>query len=248
MFRTTDSWVVYPKPNQRASLRLFCFPYAGRGASIFYDWSESLPMTVEVCSLQFPGRESRIKEAPFTQFTPLVQAITQVLLPHLDRQFAFFGHSMGALVCFEVARQLRKQYDVSPVHLFVSGSGAPQTHKPSSLIHNLPELEFIEELCRLNGIPKEVMEYTELMQLMLPILRADLAVYGSYVYSNEPPFDFPISVFGGLQDKITRDRLEAWRDQTIASFSLQMFPGDHFFLHTTQVLLLQNISQKLSQQ
>lgn len=247
MFRTTDSWVVYPKPNPQASLRLFCFPYAGGGASIFRKWPQCLPVAIEVCSLQLPGRETRMKEPPFTRLTPLVQAITQVLLPHLDRRFAFFGHSMGALVSFEVARQLRRQYGLSPVHLFVSGAGAPHTHQPSPPIHDLPEPEFIEELRRLNGTPEEVLEYAELMQLMLPILRADFAVYETYAYSNEPPFDFPISVFGGLQDKVTRDRLEAWRDQTSASFSLEMLPGNHFFLHTAQLLLLQNISQKLCQ-
>jgi medium-chain acyl-[acyl-carrier-protein] hydrolase len=241
-----DSWIACRKPNPQARLRLFCFPYAGAGASIFRTWSDGLPADVEVCPVQIPGRGTRLMETPFTQLSPLVQALAQALAPLLDKPFAFFGHSLGALVGFELARQLRRQSGVQPVRLFVSADRAPQIPHRDRPIHALPEEEFLQELRRLNGIPGKVLEEAELMQIMLPVLRADFAVYETYVYSTEPPLDCPISTFGGLQDaRVSRGDLEAWRDQTSGSFSLRMFPGDHFFLNTTQPLLLQALSQEL---
>jgi medium-chain acyl-[acyl-carrier-protein] hydrolase len=241
-----DSWIACRKPNPQARLRLFCFPYAGSGASIFRTWSDGLPADVEVCPVQFPGRGTRLMETPFTQLSPLVQAVAQALVPLLDKPFAFFGHSLGALVGFELARQLRRQSGVQPVRLFVSADRAPQIPRRDRPIHALPEGEFLEELRRLNGIPGKVLEEVELMQIMLPVLRADFAVYETYGYATEPPLNCPISTFGGLQDhRVSRGDLEAWRDQTSGSFSLRMFSGDHFFWNTTQPLLLQVLFQEL---
>lgn len=212
----------------------------------FRSWSNSLPPTVEVCPVELPGRGNRLKEPPFTRLSPLVQAIAHAILPHLDKPFAFFGHSMGALISFELTRLLRREYGRSPVHLFVSASRAPQVPDPDPPIHALPQPEFLEELRCLNGTPKEVLENTELMQLLLPILRADFAVIENYVYAPEPAQDFPIIAFGGLQDrKVSCDALEAWREQTSASFSRQMLPGNHFFIQSAQPLLLRLLSQKL---
>ncbi|MCL5670566.1 MAG: alpha/beta fold hydrolase, partial [Acidobacteria bacterium] len=205
-----------------------------------------LPADVEVCPVQFPGRGTRLMETPFAQIWPPVQALAQALAPLLDKPFAFFGHSLGALFGFELARQLRRQSGVQPVRLFVSADLAPQIPHRGRPIHALPEGEFLDELRRLNGIPQKVLEDVELMQIMLPVLRADFAVYETYAYSAEPPLNCPISTFGGLQDdRVSRGDLEAWRDQTSVSFSLRMFPGDHFFLHAAQPLLLQALSEEL---
>jgi len=242
-----DSWIACRKPNPQARLRLFCFPYAGTGASIFRTWSDGLPADVEVCPVQFPGRGTRLMETPFTQISPPVQVLAQAMAPLLDKPFAFFGHSLGALAGFELARQLRRQSGVQPVRLFVSADRAPQIPHGDRPIHALPEGEFLGELRRLNGIPGKVLEDVELMQFMLPVLRADFAAYETYVYSSEPPLNCPISAFGGLQDRrVSRGDLEAWRDQTSASFSLRIFPGDHFFWHTTQPRLLQVLSEELN--
>jgi medium-chain acyl-[acyl-carrier-protein] hydrolase len=155
---------------------------------------------------------------------------------------------MGGLVSFELTRLLRREYGLSPVHLFVSGHRAPQVPDPDPPIHALPESEFLQELRRFNGTPEAVLENAELMQLLLPTLRADFAVIETYAYTPETPFDCPITAFGGLQDReASCDELEAWREQTNASFVLQMFPGDHFFLHSAEPLLLQSVSQKLDQ-
>jgi medium-chain acyl-[acyl-carrier-protein] hydrolase len=183
-------------------------------------------------------------ERPFTRLSPLVEALAQALAPLLDRPFAFFGHSLGALVSFELARQIRRQYGVHPVRLFVSAGRAPQIPHRVPPIHTLPDKEFLVELRRLNGTPSELLDHEELMDIMLPLLRADFALYETYVYLTEPPLSCPISAFGGLQDhRVSKSDLEAWRAQTSGSFSLRMFPGDHFFLK--QPLLLQALSREL---
>ena len=240
-----DSWISFRKPSSKARLRLFCFPYAGAGALIFRTWSDGLPADVELCPVQLPGRGTRLMEHPFTHLSPLVEALAQGLAPLLDKPFAFFGHSLGALVSFELTRRIRREHGVHPVRLFVSAGRAPQIPHRDSPIHTLPKKEFLAELRRLNGMPCALLDHEELMEIMLPLLRADFAVYETYVYTNEPPLNCPISAFGGIRDHRVKDSdLEAWRAQTNVSFSLRMFPGDHFFLK--QPLLLQVLSRELA--
>ncbi|MCU0490110.1 MAG: thioesterase domain-containing protein [Chloroflexaceae bacterium] len=240
-------WFKIHKPNPTAGLRLFCLPYSGAGAAIFAQWGATLPPTVEVCAIQLPGRESRMAEAPFTRMEPLVQVLLPAMRPLLDKPFAIFGHSMGALVGFELARALRREGLPQPGLLAVSGHRAaqlPDTHPPA---HGLPEPELIAELQRLNGTPREVLEHPELLQLVLPILRADFAVCEVYHYVEEPPLACPIVAFGGLGDPdVSREELDAWRVQTSASFTLRMLPGDHFFLTSARQLLLQSLARDLA--
>jgi medium-chain acyl-[acyl-carrier-protein] hydrolase len=243
-----DRWLNFTKPNPHASLRLFAFPYAGGSTLIFRKWREALPSNVELCSIELPGRSTRLREAAFTTIGPLVEAIAQVISPYLDKPFAFFGHSMGAIVSFELSRYLRRRHQVIPARLFISGRRAPQIPDDEPPTYNLPEPEFIEELRRLNGTPREILEHPELMQLILPLLRADFAVCQTYIYKPEPPLSCPISVFGGLQDHpVTRDDVEAWREQTTAAFSLRMFPGDHFFLQTSAPIFLRTLAGELAE-
>lgn len=170
------------------------------------------------------------------------------MLPHCDKPFAFFGHSMGALISFELARLLKKKYGVQPLHLFVSGHRAPQIKDPHESVHNLPDKELVQKLNGLNGTPREVLEHPELMQVVLPILRADFAICETYQYTNEPPLSSPIVAFGGMEDEEAGpEQLEGWRAQTVANFSLHMFPGDHFFLHTAQTRLLAAMAQRLTE-
>jgi medium-chain acyl-[acyl-carrier-protein] hydrolase len=242
--QTFNDWITCPKPNAQAKLRLFCFPYAGGAAWNFRTWHCDLPANVEVCPLELPGRGTRILSSPFTRMEPLVEAIAIALQPYLDKPFAFFGHSMGGLVSFEVSRFLRREWGILPLQLFVSGRRAPQVPNSHSLIHDLPETEFLEKLRALNGTPAEVLEHKELMELMIPILRADFAVLETYLYTQEPPLACPIAVFGGLQDRdVSAIDLEAWREQTSDSFQLKLFPGDHFFLNSARSLLLQSLAQ-----
>jgi medium-chain acyl-[acyl-carrier-protein] hydrolase len=153
---------------------------------------------------------------------------------------------MGGLVSFEITRLLRREYGISPVHLFVSASRAPQIPDTDPPMHTLPNPEFLSELRRLNGTSLAILENAELMQILIPILRADFTVIETYVYASEPPLDCPITAFGGLQDQeVSRDHLQSWQNQTKVAFSLQMFESNHFFLHSAQSLLLQSLSQQL---
>lgn len=243
----TNPWLAQTRPlAQVPQLNLFCFPYAGGGASIFRTWQDSLPASIKVYPAHLPGRESRLRDQPITRLPVIVEELSKAILPHLDRPFAFFGHSMGALISFELARYLRRNYEIEPHHLFVSGHRAPQLGSVLEKTSHLPEPEFIEVLRGLNGTLPEVLEHPELLALMIPLLRADFSVCETYAYSDDAPLSCPLTVFGGLQDtEITREHLAAWSEHTTGSFSLKMFPGDHFFLRTTQQLLLHTLYRDL---
>ncbi|HEV7906270.1 MAG TPA: alpha/beta fold hydrolase [Pyrinomonadaceae bacterium] len=224
---------------------MFCFPYAGGAASVYRNWAKHLPSSIEVCPVQLPGRGSRMGEPFFRRIEPLVEAAAEALLPYFDRPFAFFGHSMGAIISFELARLLRREHKLLVTKLFLSARPAPHLPDDEPTTYNLPEPEFREELRRLKGTPQEVLEHPDLMALMSPMLRADFEVCQTYEYVPEPPLKCPITVFGGLQDEeVSREQLDAWRAHTDASFALRMFPGDHFFLHASAPMLLRLIAQE----
>jgi medium-chain acyl-[acyl-carrier-protein] hydrolase len=241
-----NNWFVLPKPNPAARLRLFCFPYAGGGAQAFWNWADHLPADVEVCLAQLPGRGARIRDAPYTRLLPLVETIAQAFGPYADRPFAFFGHSMGALIGFELARLLDAERRLGPVHLFASGCRAPQLPAADRQTYDWPEAEFVEDLRRLNGTPQQVLESAELMRLLMPLLRADFEAVQTYRYSAGQPLQCPITVCGGTQDKeVHREHLDGWLEQTSGAVTFRLFPGDHFFIHSSQPLLLRALKQDL---
>ncbi len=245
------SWLHRRRPNPDAALRLFCFPYAGAGASLFRAWGNAFPPEVDVCSVQLPGRETRLAEPAFRRMSDLVPAIVRALSLQLDRPFAFFGHSLGALVAFETARHLRAEYGLDPERLFVSGRGAPHeaARAPGRTtdMHALPEREFAEKLRELHGTPEEVLQHEELRKLLFPILRADVELCETYVYQPNAPLRCPIVAFGGVQDRfVSRAALEAWRHETLASFEVRMFPGDHFFLNSHGPLLVRVLAGEVA--
>jgi medium-chain acyl-[acyl-carrier-protein] hydrolase len=242
-----NSWVIRSGSNSQARLRLFCFPYAGGGPSIFRTWSSYLPQSIEVCRIHLPGRENRLRELPFGQLSSLVEVLAPVLKPYLSVPYAFFGHSVGALVAFELARQLYKRYGLEPAHIFVSGRRAPQIPDPDPPLHQLPDDEFLEELGRrYDGIPKAVRQDPELMEVLRPVLRADITMNETYRYTDETRLACPISCFGSLQDpSTTLEELAAWRDQTTGRFRLRTLLGTHFFLNTARHDLLRAISEDL---
>lgn len=245
---SAERWLAYREANPRARLRMFCFPYAGGGASTYRGWGASLPQEVEVCPVQLPGREGRLREPPFTRSEEMIAAIADALTPWLDLPFVFFGHSMGGMIGFELARELRRRGRALPLHLFVSGRRAPQLPARDEPIHDLPEPEFIERLRELEGTPEEVLQHAELMKLLIPLLRADFAVNETYEYTEEPQLDIGISAFGGLSDvDVTRDDVEAWGVQTRGRFRMRMMPGGHFFLHNQKDLILESVARDLAE-
>jgi medium-chain acyl-[acyl-carrier-protein] hydrolase len=242
-----NGWLSCPKPSPEAPLRLFCFPYAGGGASVFAQWTKLLPLAIEFYAVQLPGRETRWRETPYRQFPPLVETLTKALQPYLTKPFAFFGHSLGALICFEIARHLRRHKMAEPVHLIVSGRRPPHLPDPNTSLHALPDTAFIEQVQkRYSGIPQAILQDRELRELFLPLLRADFELLESYRYNPEPPFDYPVSAFGGRQDsQATEPELSCWHTQTHKVFSLAMFPGDHFFVQSARSMVIENLTQIL---
>jgi medium-chain acyl-[acyl-carrier-protein] hydrolase len=238
-----NQWLHYFKPNPKASLRLFCFPYAGANAMVYRSWADKLPSHIEVVAIQLPGRGKRRQERPLTSLSKLVDLLGSA---PLKEPFAFFGHSMGALVAFELARLLRRERRALPLHLFISSRSAPQLNSCHRPLHDLPTSELMQELNQLDGTPREVLEHPELMEMMLPILRADFSICDTYEYSQAAPLPCPISAFGGFQDAdVPRQNLEAWREQTSSSFTLRMLPGKHFFLHSNETLFLNMLAIQL---
>jgi medium-chain acyl-[acyl-carrier-protein] hydrolase len=241
-----NSWIVRHTPLIQPSLRLFCFPYAGAGSSIFRTWGKQFPSDIEICAIQLPGRENRIREPLIENLSSLSENLLPALLPYLDRPFAFFGHSLGALICFELSRQLKQQNAPTPLHLFVSARHAPQIPSKNKPIHQLPDIEFIEALRCYNGTPKSILQNAELMSILIEILRADLKINETYIYTQTKPFNFPISAFGGLKDNLVNiQALQSWSDRTTNKFTLRMYPGDHFFLKEQQDRILQAIAEDL---
>lgn len=212
-------------------MRLFCFPHAGAGASAFRAWSRTLPAGVDVLAVQAPGREARLAEAPFQDLPPLVAEIAAALGTYDDCPMAFFGHSLGAIVAFEVTRELQRRGGNGPIRLFVCGCRAPHRALRSSPIHGLPDADFLEELGRLGGTPHEILGQDELMGLLLPGLRADFRLAESYLTSTTARVACPISAFGGREDaEATPEDMAGWGLHTIAGFQFRLFPGAHFFI------------------
>ena len=244
--KSPTRWLPAFKERPDARLRLFCFPYAGGNAASFRGWADAFPRSIQVLAVQLPGRGERLSEPTFKDLPDMVQVLGPALSPYFNKPFAFCGHSMGALISFELTRWLRRTGGPMPVHLFVSGRRAPQLPDEEPVSYNLPEPEFIERLRKLNGTPQEVLNHPELMQLMAPLLRADFSVCETYQYENEPPLDIPITAFGGLEDfEVSRDKLEPWQAHTTASFSFHTFPGDHFFIHKSQNDIIRIVNKKL---
>lgn len=241
-------WIPQPRPKPGAHLRLFGFPSAGTGASAYRNWSNVLPSHVEFIPVQLPGRENRLRDTAYDQVAPLVATLAEVLWPYLTPPFAFFGHSMGALIAFELTRHLRREFGISPAHLFISGHRAPHLHNPFPALHKLPDPNFVQELQnRYGGIPEVILKDPELLQTFLPVLRADLKLVESYAYLDDRPLDCPLSVFGGLQDTVvSQHEIAAWRRQTFGKFTVRMFPGDHFFVQKSQAQLVGAIAQDLT--
>lgn len=236
------------EPNRDARLRLFCFPHAGAGASVYRAWSRPLAAEgFDVCPVQLPGRESRLGEPAHLTIIPLVEALVEGIIPYLDRPYALFGHSMGALVAFELARSLRERGAGLPCHLFVSGRIAPQREDPRPKLHDLADVPLLTRLTELGGIPSALRASPELMAFQLPLLRADLAVNEKYQHVSAPPLAVPITAFGGEQDPKTDDaEIRGWAEQTSERFSMRTLPGGHFFVHDSMQLLLRCLVIELS--
>lgn len=240
-------WFLRFVAEQAASIRLYCFPYAGAGASSMARLRGSLPSDFEVVCVQLPGRETRYREAPARRLKPLATEIAMVFTEEImDLPFAFFGHSYGALLAFETARQLRRVRAKLPIAIVVSGHGAPQLPMRQQPIHCLEDQAFRKRLTAMNGIHSEILGNAEYMSLLIPTLRADLEAAETYDYLEEPPLPCPIVAFTGRDDPEVREAdVHAWATQTAGGFRFHCFEGEHFFIHTQQRAVARMLSNEL---
>ena len=223
-----------------ADLRIYAFHHAGGSAS-GYLWRKFFPEEIEVCAIQLPGRESRFLQAPITRMAAVVDELSPILASTMDLPFAFFGHSMGALIAFNVTRRLRASGAPLPRHLFVSAHRAP--HLPRrGLIHALPDKEFLERL----GDSRLAALDAELREIFLPIVRADITVCETYRHEPAPALPVPITAFGGHEDHMVDEaELRGWAEHTASAFDLQMYPGGHFYLRGAESRLAEYMRRKL---
>jgi medium-chain acyl-[acyl-carrier-protein] hydrolase len=222
--------LVHLGPNRAGKQRLFCLPGAGGSAASFRGWSARLKPEIDVIGVQLPGRGHLVAEPPYRGLGPLVRDLAVSMSRLLDKPFMLFGHSMGALLGFELARRLRRAYAVAPVALFAAACPAPQLPRRQRPLHALPSSQLWAEIRRLGGTPEPVLESKDLMAMVEPALRADLAICETYTYVDDRPLDCPvIALAGNNDDGVSAAELQAWSEQTSSTFRVAMLAGGHFF-------------------
>ncbi|MGD9636613.1 MAG: thioesterase II family protein [Pirellulales bacterium] len=220
-----------------ARLRVFAFPYAGGGAAPYFRWRGAMPRGIDLVPLLLPGREARIAEPALCDMHTLAAEVADAIAPLVDRPYALLGHSMGAWIALEVARKLRDRGADSPRALIVAASPAPQRSRGNAALYQLPDSEFVAEMIRrFNGIPPAVEKNRELLQLLIPTMRADMQLLETYDYVEEPPLSTDILALGGADDRaVSATALADWRQQAAGEFTSRLWPGNHFFLfHSEQ--------------
>lgn len=240
-------WLPRLGSNPDASIRLFCVPYAGGGASVYYPWKEAVPSCVEVCPIQLPGREERVEEPCIDDFFQMMDVLAPIVQRHLDLPYVIYGHSMGAGLAFELACRLTRDCDAKPLHVFVGAHRSPIRPYSYPTVKSVSDEQVLEVLIRFNGMPRALLENKELLDLFLPILRADLLVCETYAYEGQSQLDCPITLFtGALDGNVAAHELAGWEAQTCARFSHCIIPGDHFFLKSHQEKLLDTMFTALA--
>ena len=242
-----SDWFVRYRPPGTARTRLFCFPYAGGGAAVFRPWSQGLPLHIDVCAFQLPGRETRIREPPLSNLEEIVEAAEAAMRQQLDLPFAMFGHSMGSVIAFEVSRRIVAAGLPAPLHVWLSARRAPGHSDPDPPLRHLDDDAFVDALDRrYGGIPAVVRADRELMSLLLPGLRADIAALETHELRPEPRLACPLTVFGGSADpRAPVGQLDGWRVATMDRFRLRVFEGDHFYIVPRRAEVLTEIAREL---
>jgi medium-chain acyl-[acyl-carrier-protein] hydrolase len=226
-----NPWFVKFNQNNNVSLRVFCFHYAGGNASAFREWYKDMPEEIEIVAVQLPGREKRFTEPLLSSSNVIIDCLSKDIVSLLDKPYVVYGHSVGALLAFELVQSLRDSNCRLPNFIVVSSSPAPQLKFNRNAISNLPDNEFLERLKAYNGLPDSLTNNNELLSVFMPMLRADLTVFETYTYREQPPLKCPIIALGGIYDPIvSKHDLAAWYNQTTSLFTLNFFEGDHFFI------------------
>jgi medium-chain acyl-[acyl-carrier-protein] hydrolase len=224
-------WFVRGTSSARRQ-RMYCFPYAGGNALGYLSWGKLIGGEVDICGVQPPGRGLRHEEKLITRFDHLIESMLPLIPFFTSTPYVFFGHSLGALMAFELVRVIEKRGLSSPDHLFVSGCCAPQFRDYSETVDDMSDKELIHKLQTLDGTPPEVLNNTELMDFIMPVIRADFSVAHSYRYQESVPIRTPISVLFGRHDEYESEtEVTGWECQTSGSCKVYWFDGGHFFVN-----------------
>lgn len=246
---TASPWFsVVAQGKAPAALRLYCFPYAGAGHTVFQHWRARLAGDIELALIKLPGRGARFSEPQAESLDELAETLAQAIADSSEgpEHFAFFGHSMGALLAFETARALQKR-GLSPRALLVSARTAPVAHGWRERLSDLPDAAFLEVVRSMNGLPREVLDNPEWLALFLPIIRADFALCENYRYRPGLPLACPIQVMAGRDDaSVPLALLDGWAGETLAGCQSRLFAGGHFYLFEHETELLELIQRQLS--
>jgi medium-chain acyl-[acyl-carrier-protein] hydrolase len=242
-----SSAIIRLRHRPAALVRLFCFPPAGRGAYSFRSWAETCHPAMEVILIQLPGRENRVDEAPFTSMGQIVSALGSEFCDLLDRPYALYGHSLGAKIAFEIARETRRRELPQPKRLYAAAAAGPAVKWCHPGLRQMTDADLLREIqLRYGAIPLEVLEHRDLCAPLTAALRADLAVIESYDYAAEPPISTPIACFCGTDDTMTPEcEVLEWAEHTCAGFHLERFPGGHFFPDQARARILDWIAGDL---
>ncbi|MDH1574674.1 MULTISPECIES: thioesterase II family protein [Pseudomonas] len=230
------------------ALNLLCLPYSGASAMVYSRWRRKLPAWLQVCPVELPGRGARMGEPLHTDMQALARQLAAEQRQAAATPYALLGHSLGALLAFELAHELQALGCPPPVALLACGTAAPtrrEDYDGKNWRDPKTDDELRNELRELNGTPEEVLANAELMSLTLPILRADFLLCGRYSYRPRPALACPLHVLGGQDDRASEEQLRAWGQETQGAFTLQMFPGSHFFIHEQEDRVLTALAAAL---
>ncbi|MFI9723196.1 thioesterase II family protein [Streptomyces sp. NPDC052396] len=246
--RTDDNglWIRRFHPKEDGTVRLVCLPHAGGSASFFFPLSRAMPSWVDVIAVQYPGRQDRREEPFIDSLDELADRVFQALLPWSDRPLAFFGHSMGATLAFEVARRFEREKDLVATVLFASGRRAPSRHREDS-VHRRDDEGIVQEMRALSGTDAQILGDEELLRMVLPAIRADYRAVETYAYRPGEPLRCPVVALTGDSDsRVTLDEATAWAEHTTGTFELKVYPGGHFFPAQHQAEINGEITARLA--
>jgi medium-chain acyl-[acyl-carrier-protein] hydrolase len=244
-----EPWFAFRRrASPAARLRLFCFAHAGGSAAVYRPWVFGAADWLDVIPLEYSGRGTRLGEPLVCELRGIAQLAAAALQQHARAPFALFGHSMGGLVAFEVARMLEHDYGCYPRHVLVAAAGSPRTQPVSEPLHTRSDEALLQHLRLLGGLSDDVANDADLMRRALPIVRADLHALETYVSHDPQPIAASISAPAGSADASFKpSRLAAWSAFTRGAFCTSVFPGGHFFVNTSSALVLHRIHDTLAQ-
>ncbi len=229
-FRTTKGTLV-----EMRKVKLFCLPYAGgSSAAIYYKWKKYLDSNIEVVPVELAGRGRRMSESSYDSMLNAVEDVYNIIKPIIkDCDYAFYGHSMGTIIAFELCRKIMSENERQPLHLFVSGRYPPSTRRAEKYLSRLPDNIFLEEVCKLGGTSTEIVANKELCDIFVPILKADYRIIEEYKYINsDKKFNCGITAFNGKGDtEVSYNEVKEWGKHTLLQNPIYEFEGNHFFIN-----------------